>query len=205
MKELGILFKGEMVRALLEGSKTQTRRLVKRHHYSAEFDRRCPAVGVEKAIEEFGIDGPHLRCPYGPVGRRLWVRETWRRQSFPETITSVRYRSDQPEEGDHYQWIPSLLMPRWASRVTLEVTEVRIEGVKDISPRDAVAEGIQTQTQEHGPMWFLGAKHPVKGTPKVFYRAEQAFESLWDSINGERAPWSSNPWVWAITFRRVEG
>ena len=173
MTERPILFSGPMVRALLEGRKTQTRRVMKPQPKGmARLDTGGSwplASGSE-----------FMRCPYGVPGDRLWVRESWRKAD--SMTESVFYRADE-EWNAGAGWKPSIHMPRWASRLTLEVTGVKVERVQEISERDAVAEGMPPSV-------------PDQAT------AVEIFEELWDSINEARGyGWSVNPWVWALTFR----
>lgn len=196
MKERPILFSAPMIRALLAGKKTQTRRVA----------RRDTAAPVEESYEHWqdatwgscATDGTSsiIHCPYGATGDRLWVRETWADLSATGARPEVAYRASCDGDdmdvvvGDVIQrigiarWRPSIFMPRWASRLTLEVTGVRVERLQDISEADARAEGVETFT----------------GRPTDH---RYAFGRLWDAINVERAPWSSNPWVWVVEFRRV--
>lgn len=210
MKERGVLFSGEMVKAILAGTKTQTRRIANmakieafcRKHYGADFDAHAWAAGAN----------PHLLCPYGdPVsGDRLWVRETWR--PFMEAWRSgIEYAADggcmnlTSEHADalakfskialrfpgarkdrHSEaWHPSIHLPRRFSRITLDVLSVRVEPLHDISEADARAEGVA----ELGPR---GKLQDHRG----------AFVALWESINGAES-WAANPWVWRIEFRRT--
>lgn len=159
-------------------------------------------------------------CPYGVAGDRLWVKETWLPDApingwsgdiewdgcgRPAKGVPDRYRS--PEHclyaaswsGHEISWKSPLFMPRWASRLTLEITGVRVERVQDISEADAIAEGIRKSI---GGMW-CGAPHKAHGFPKQQNTAREAFADLWDHINGKRAPWASNPFCWVISFRRV--
>jgi hypothetical protein len=142
-------------------------------------------------------------CPYGYPSDRLWVRETWARSNdarstkFTDDVLyaadfSSRWRGDAHFDG---RWRPSIHMPRWASRITLEITEVRVQRLQGISEEDAFAEGVAANPY-----------HMADGTidEGMSISARANFASLWDSINGSRAPWSENPWVWAITFKRVE-
>lgn len=190
MKERPILFSAPMVRAILAGTKTQTRRVVRGpieylgpsggqddlSSWGWFFDGEeqhgymVLARGMNERFDNGCISIP---CPYGVPGDRLWVRETWR----GEGPGSVKYRADGDDVGS-LKWRPSIFMPRWASRIDLEVTEVRVQRVQEITREDAIAEGVTT--------------HDVFG-----------FMRLWDSINGKRAPWASYPWVWALTFKRV--
>jgi len=204
MKEKPILFSGEMVRAILDGRKTQTRRVVKYNHMLGEPAAWCGAA-VGGAIEP--IIGEYQRfCPYGAPGDRLWVRET---HQFVDTGTkSVAFAADGKIHPCSYgiedmpmginpnisipdvwdgNWRPSIFMPRWASRITLEVTAVRVERVQDISPKDALAEGdVEALTN-----------------PRHKETSIDWYHNLWDSINGAGS-WASNPWVWVVEFRRIE-
>lgn len=181
MKERPLLFSAPMVISILAGHKTQTRRLV-----------RGPIESVEGA--------PYFRiesCPYGVAGDRLWVRETW----GGDDCCGYAYRADHPDwphfEGDGEQpdspWRPSIFMPRKASRITLKLTGVRVERLQDISEEDAQAEGVECGV----------GLPPYKGQPypPSYVRS---FSRLWDEINGKRAPWSINPWIWCLTFRRLQ-
>lgn len=212
MRERPILFSGEMVRAILEGRKTQTRRVISpqpawdavREEWTYE-DRR----GVSRWSGPMGPAACSLHygllpsCPYGAPGDRLWVRET--HAIVPATAyrqsTGVRQIEDpsDPDMAAIYRegwersppsrWRPSIYMPRWASRLLLEVEEVRVERLQAITEEDARAEGVQPAETTDGDLSFaLG------------------FADLWDSINGKRpgCAWSENPWVWAVSFRRME-
>lgn len=200
-----ILFSTPMIQALLAGKKSQTRRVVKDDCTGiTEFLPADPS-----GFWGFGADGP-VRCihsPYGDVGDYLWVRESWWQRggittdmdgerSFIKNIgqdkVNVAYRADF-EYAPHGEYMydtwrpmPSIFMPRWASRITLEITDVRVERVQDISEADACAEGV-TGCRDH--------------LPNV--HAVEMYHALWDSINEKKAPWASNPWTWAITFRVV--
>lgn len=183
MKERPILFSGPMVRALLAGTKTQTRRTCK-----GARELSCSQ------------DWPLSTCPYGRVGERLWVRETFR-QGYGSM--SVHYAAD-PDEVSCGPWNPSIFMPRWASRITLEITDVRVQRLQEISEEDARAEGVP---QDLAAVCYVGegqirdGKYRVE--PHQHIAAADHYACLWESINYKRAPWSSNPWVWALTFRRV--
>lgn len=205
MKERPILFSGEMVRAILDNRKTMTRRVLKKQPGSHES---VPGQAVIAGDESARI----IDCPYGMSGDRLWVKETWKphcegpiSDEFP-LGTCVKYRADgvclKPTSWTNEQgawcearekdtkWRPSIFMPRWASRITLEVTGVRVEQAQNISEREAVAEGCQ-----YCP--------PVGCSPEK-QTARQHFAQLWDSINSKRGfGWENNPWVWVIEFKRV--
>ena len=218
MTERPIIFSGPMVRAILDGRKTQTRRAVK-PKYPIEFfggkgeegDPRCWGYGpcddgTWALLDNRDGDSEswQIPCPYGVSGDRLWVRETWGLHRDYERV----YETDKKpcvgflgylatDDDDSCpktiinRWRPSIHMPRWASRITLEVVEVRVQRVQDISEADAVAEGCR----QHESAILSRA---------VGYRA--TFRELWDSLNANRGHgWATNPWVWAITFKRLEG
>lgn len=227
MKEKPILFSAPMVRAILAGRKTQTRRVVKvcpkkdgvfvsgRSIIPETYvDREgvvgyCPRPdGASKGRASFVVyllDGMGLAwrpyggspdvpwprerigevSPYGGPGSRLWVRETWRVRDRMDP--AFAYRADANTATDGHRWRPSIFMPRWASRITLEVTNARVQRLWAVSREDCIAEGCPPDD------WYR-----VEGGPEKWYR------TLWDAINGARAPWSSNPWVFAISFRRVD-
>ena len=221
VKQRPILFKAPMVNAILEGRKSMTRRVVKpqpdqRYQlFECHRDGTCE-VGLH-------IDSPNhyqISCPYGKVGDRLWVKETWIPDPNADhdcwddhTCTYVEWsgcgtRIDEvppamrkPEHciyraswnGGDLIWKPSIFMPRWASRITLEITGVRVERLQDISNDDAVAEGC--------PGWY-SPQHPDQGCTDGRTPSEE-FCELWQSINGPGS-WEANPWVWVISFKRVE-
>lgn len=227
MKELPILFNGEMILAILEGRKTQTRRVIK---------PQPPDLSVEDIqVEEFNptvirngeeVEGDAIfgaydiwgewgaRFPYGKPGTKLWVRETWKPTEGMDTY--VRYRADfGREQRDHdlggkadweYPWKPSIHMPRWASRITLEVKNVRVERVQDISEEDAEAEGINYYRNKQCTAGWGPCKEPPptqNGVP--LYEKKWAFKDLWNSINEKRGfGWDANPLVWVVEFERVK-
>lgn len=167
MKIRPILFSAPMVNAMLEGRKTQTRRL---------------------------ITSPLSRCEPGDW---LWVREThyvWLAGYKDGTGKHISYRATDPDAPT--TWTPSLHMPRFASRLSLQVTECRIQKLHWISKDDAIAEGIQ---RSHGAMW-CGGPHRVHGEPTQWYTPQQAYADLWDSLHGSGS-WQKNPDVIAISFR----
>lgn len=210
MRDRPILFSGAMVRAILNGSKSQTRRIVKPQpprtvlsHTLVARDALAPS-GYSFVSDEYGEI--LLRCPYGVPGVRLWVRETCRAHELPQGIDGVFYDADgafRPIENSREaadRWlamnayrgakgatVPAIHMPRWASRITLEITDVRVERLQEISEADCFAEGIQQSTNEG-----LSSDGTARGT----YRA------LWESINGAGS-WDKNPYVWVISFHRV--
>jgi len=210
VKERPILFSGPMIRALLAGTKTQTRRVLR--------EQPMLFVGGEGVTDEGGTPVPRQpaiinlygnvkvqSCPYGAPGDRLWVRETWVPDPVYENEQRVCYRATAADEACD-KWKSPLFMPRWASRITLEVTNVRVQRLQDISEEDASSEGVATGEQVSARLVVTGLDGKTttsKGTV-VDFTHRGAFCRLWDSINGDRAPWASNPWVWAISFRRVQ-
>ena len=201
MKETGILFNGEMVRAILDGRKSVTRRVVKPQPEMVFDGESLPDGNTYGGWEP--ILPPWSKWPY-QIGDRLWVREThWVNCAGNKDGSGkdIIYRADDPNWP--YGWRPSIFMPRWASRITLEIVNVRVERLQEITEEDAEKEGIRRTDAEGMRSWpWLGADHPTKGTPKVFPSARQAFASLWDSTT-DKHPWSINPYVWVIEFKRV--
>ncbi|WP_438335272.1 hypothetical protein ACSYAE_09085 [Edwardsiella tarda] len=198
MKERPIIFNDEMVRAILSGTKTMTRRPVKPQPADDIRLYQLPNpehIGYVSSIKhKFGSRTTHL-CPYGQPGDRLWVRET-----FGDCGVRFVYRADT-DDGTACQvkrWTPSIHMPRWASRITLEITGVRVERLQDITEDDARAEGI-SPAGELLPEYPDAYLTPRGGLSTV----RVAFRRLWKSIYGDTG-WNSNPWVWVIAFRRVD-
>lgn len=190
VKERPILFKAEMVRAILEGRKTQTRRMLKVQPLDV-LPMNIPDAWVTLETRDPEPHGRHIKCRFGKVGDRLWVRETWYHANpIEETPGYVSYRADG-EFIEFYKkqgckWKPSIFMPRWASRITLEIVSVRIERLQDITENDAVAEGVMGDETEYD-----------QATPKMCYAA------LWEKINGPGS-WDANPFVWVVEFKRVD-
>lgn len=226
MKARGMIFNSEMVRAILDGRKTQTRRIMKvqpEPSKSRPGDFWFSSKKLESMvhISDFApgnspIADYHLFiqehcCPFGAVGDRIWVRETWARYNIDQNSHDLAYRAttpaDWPEEG---RWRPSIHMPRWASRILLEITNVRIERLNAISPENAESEGLErTNFTGFGDEPGL----PSYPEPDVYFDPlkkqwkeypPEAFAGLWESIYGEGS-WKANPWVWVIEFKRVEG
>lgn len=207
MKERGIIFNAEMVRAILDGRKTQTRQMIdwRRTRFTeiGERDDGTPWPWSENC--EKACDYWH-ECPFGDVGDRLWVRETWQgtlvdyenankfyKDPEPfQTIKNCVYKADAgpcPEYFDaddnlRYGWKSSAQMPRWASRILLEITGVRVERLQDISGEDARSEG------------FICDDSPAMGDI-------DEFSHIWKSIYGENS-WQANPWVWVIEFKQIQ-
>ena len=230
MKERPILFSAPMVRALLDGSKSQTRRVVKPQF---GFDAEPVEMGAtnDRGHQISGHSGmwwddcagnpdDSVRCPYGQPGDRLWVRENFDflpagGPDQPQACEIVYWAtgSSEPRTApcDYNPFIygrekvrPSIHMPRWASRITLEITGVRVERVQDISESDAVAEGVfkleyrgQSSYADYSLTDEEAETSPMLDSPISSYR------TLWESINGPKS-WDANPWVWVLAFRRVE-
>ncbi|WP_369949480.1 hypothetical protein [Serratia marcescens] len=197
MKERPVIFNGEMVRAILDGRKTQTRRSLnwKRQPYIEMAERDDGSLWPWAEDGERGGD-IWFSCPFGEVGDRLWVRET-----FGDCGNRLVYRADT-EDGAASQvkrWVPSIHMPREACRILLEITAVRVERLNDISEEDAEAEGIDMEAlYDSQDCYDCIADHNMTGRPTV----KGAFKYLWESIYGVDS-WSANPWVWVIKFKQV--
>ncbi|EMF8382386.1 hypothetical protein V4E41_003170 [Klebsiella variicola] len=235
MTERGMIFNGEMVRAILDGRKTQTRREVKlnldiaclattydwatslaANHYQGLTEEQIlqKAESLRGVIHSVILGNGQMVsiiCPHGKPGDRIWVRETF------AALEPGSYEQVKPQEGHcqdlryaatdrlaksdadirGYKWVPSIHMPRWARRILLEITDVRVERLNSIHDVDAMREGIQNLTtcshSDFGIPGVVNAQHPVR-----------AFQLLWESIYGADS-WRTNPWVWVIEFKRVEG
>ena len=220
VRERPILFSGPMVRAILDGTKTQTRRVVKhKHGYETHHEKcgedearsidngpfRCPAEDEALAREWLTS-----HCPYGAPGDRLYVKETFMRCGcgrcdavWPNpTPHGVTYR-ESPQWRTDYAARPSIFLPRWASRITLEIIDVRVQRVQEISEADAQAEGVEC-TQCTGQNWrevggeSVQCDHPLCGDGRGLFRV------LWNELNAKRGfGWDQNPWVWALTFKAI--
>ena len=208
-----ILFSAPMVRALLDGSKTQTRRALKTQPIDVipMKEDKCGVEWVGLMQREPEPKGIIFRCKFGQKGDRLWVREAWANHpDYPESTNRAIYRADRGVEHDVPRWRPSIHMPRWASRITLEITGVRVERLQDISEEDALAEGIVCENVIVSS-YYANGHHEVSDDryffdgcdDEGFDSAHDAYASLWESINGAGS-WEENPWVWVVAFRRVE-
>jgi hypothetical protein len=210
IKERPILFSAPMVRAILDGRKTVTRRAVKIQ------PRSKGDIGSYGKAQPFirnpDVTKPNPECPYGRPGDRLWLREThfindYREAKVPESDraeTEIGYRADplpcwEGEESE-ISWRPSIFMPRWASRILLEITDVHVERLQDISDSQIESEGLDLNAladgQDRYDMCHAGSG--AEGRPTL----RTAWRDLWQSINGPGS-WDANPWVWVVEFKRV--
>lgn len=238
MNERGMIFNGEMVRAILDGRKTQTRRPIKwKQTRFTEIGEREDGSNWPWSEDTEKVCDYWHPCPFGDVGDRIWVRETWATlgnedgccvdwndnlcKGDEKTAARIYRASCEQRPGDYGLWSipdnadwkphtenqkfegawrPSIHMPRWASRITLEITDVRVERLHSISERDALREGLfqlpasGRYCLQPGMQYFGMASH----------NAKEVYSWLWASIYGEES-WAANPWVWVIEFKRVEG
>ena len=240
--ERPILFSGPMVRAILAGKKTQTRRILQMRDAGQRLGIEYHADVHMWAQRAYGAwdggcwsdGGPAtmvagIRCPYGQPSDTLWVRETWQSLAFGREFgVEVHYAADGYDPATDYErraacrrvidpcpdkdnrfrpvsfgkWRPSIFMPRWASRLTLRITSVRVERLQDISEADAKAEGVLPFFEQ---FTAIGRDQRVGGRLCADHPHWASFVCLWDEINGDRGAWASNPWVWVVTFERVGG
>jgi hypothetical protein len=222
-KERPILFSAPMVRAILEGRKTVTRREIKPSMRSADtqFELHQQENGSwlplhtldESCMDEQGTEHP-IKCPYGQPGDRLWVRETWAADAQLDAVAPRDLSQGEPilypADGairttgcamiSPGRYRPSIHMPCWASRILLEITDVRVERLQDISDAQIEAEGIDLEAladgQERYDMCHAGSG--AGGRPTLL----SAWSDLWQSINGPES-WEANPWVWCVSFKQV--
>lgn len=209
MKQTGLMFKGDLVRAILEGRKTQTRRVVKADWIQSE---RAP-LQTNPGRFHFWCSGEH-DCPFGKPGDLIYVRETWMdlQGTGVEYISDGKlqryaYAADTPpgSYGDEcrkeygLKWRPSIHMPKSAARIWLEITGVRVERLQDISNEDALAEGVNRIS--HGREGYFYSAIRNDPHPKNWCYPDDAFRELWDSTGGD---WSANPWVWVIDFKHTD-
>lgn len=208
MKVRPILFSTPMVQAILEGRKTQTRRVVKPQPPVENIDEE-PCIDYDRGVEKGSMENPVIyaewaewqdefvnnttepiesHCVYSPFGKEgdvLWVRETWQNSA---NNVYYHYKADFTEPGKG--WKPSIFMPKDAARIWLKITDVRVERLNNISAEDFQKEGIT---------WNQGEQWEAKYQNAYSYK----FKMLWESINGENS-WKQNPWVWVIEFERIE-
>lgn len=203
MADRPILFSAPMVKALLAGTKTQTRRRIK---------AVVPHDGLPSETQEdmdvrgwIRYGGDWLPpCPYGDAGSRLWVRETWAPYDSQTIATreklGIFYRADdETKHSTDGAWKSPIHMPRWASRITLEITAVRVERLQDISAKDILAEGAVLRAHDdqfgHNPVSAFDGK--------CYMDLKSLWSAGWQSINGAGS-WAANPWVWCLSFHRIQ-
>jgi hypothetical protein len=235
MRERSIMMQDESVLGILDGTKLQSRRLMKPQPahlqlhewrgklvYEGEHRLWCWRGHTFENLWDFGEHNEDRKqlaklSPYGVVGDRLWCKEAWRTEEREsDAVDGIRFRADNAfvpiantreaadrwvvahENGKHGdRWRSPLFMPRWASRLTLELVDVRAQRLQEISEADAKAEGV-------APLVTLRKGYPSKRAADIAHRSyRDGYAVRWDAINGRRAPWASNPFVWALTFRRV--
>lgn len=218
--ERPISFNSEMVKAILEGRKTQTRRPIKPQPYESEYNPGVFHVnngnrGKDFVSMQVSIDWFLDKCPYGKIGNRLWVKEPLIMDYLPNLFTGeptnatvIKYAASPDkdnlvnEHGFDLCWVwksktlDSHFMPRWASRITLEITNIRVERVQDITEEDAIKEGVL-------PHYHSASKCERLGDCKCGHIA--GFRSIWDSIYSKKGyGWLKNPWVWVVEFKVVK-
>lgn len=229
MTEKPILFSAPMVKAILAGTKTVTRRVMKPQPTLLPDDqpRLSPwddsgfHWASTKAQSMVSLREAHCFCPYGLKGDILWVRETWRTFERPDGSDGIRFRADDAfvaidntlaaadlwidahDNGKHVNdWRPSIFMRPWMSRIKLEVTGIAVARLQEITEEQAKAEGVT-------PLTSIGADQPLAGEDRGRTQGSHpytlAFAVLWDTINSDRAgcAWKDNPWLWAVSFRRA--
>lgn len=232
MSEHPILFSTEMVKAILEGRKSQTRRIIKEsfngcmthgpHPCPNEPVVLIPGEVLEHPFEDgksMTIDYPQVRaifhcstldaeakCPFGKARDKLWVRETWAMTKYYNGLTEEGfpvYKADYPVRPEASKWKPGIHMPKDFARIWLEVEEVRVERLQDISEEDVIAEGIEPDPsglQSDGVTEWMNYKNYGQGFRYV--HPLDSYQSLWQSINGPES-WEQNPFVWVIKFKRI--
>lgn len=215
MKEHPVLMSNPMVRAILEGRKTMTRRVIKNGLPIGAKWWKIDDCGdgnelLYRMVDSFNVR-THCKCPY-KIGNQLWLKETWQLAEWysdhwePAALkdnnchtTFKKYKAD--EEIENLKWRPSIFMPRWASRITLEITGVRVERVQDITESEAFKEGAQYH--DGLGVGHNGWRHDTEGF--VYNNARSSFVALWDSINSKRGfGWDANPWVFVIEFKVIK-
>ena len=239
IKERGIIFNGEMVRAILSGSKTQMRRVIKSPATTLQNNGTNCIVyreagdpwykdyvfsmrGHSGVWNDYTLPQFLALCPFGQVGDRLWVRETFRVHSRATDVATIAYKASERQSWTQQvarvpielctkqvspeAWTPSIHMPRWASRITLEITDIRVERLNDISEADAINEGLIKEAYDWRSSEFPMANVAYRTyleSERRYSSPKQCYQSLWESIYGQDS-WQSNPFVWVVEFKRVE-
>jgi hypothetical protein len=203
MKERPTIMSGESVRAILDGRKTVTRRVIKPQ--ASPPPARFVYFGsgnlwiAESNSGKVGIFNPnHVKCPYGKIGDRLWVRETWAEAHYwtndIDSETPIYRAFDDKTAIKKVVWKSPVTMPRWASRLTLEITDIRVERLQGITEEQAIAEGMYGDFMM--AVGSFGNKHESVITQ---------YHIVWNSLNAKHCyPWASNPWVWVLEFKVVK-
>lgn len=206
MKEKSILFSGEMVRAILSGQKTMTRRIIIRSFIPEptrilrwKDDLWAPESNSGRMF--INASWQPFKCKYGQPGDRLWVRETWAPKSGKIIAHNsiIQYRADDKPLEWSKKWHPSIHMPRWASRITLEIADIRIQRLQEITDDDILAEGCPKFGKVGIPTY---GDHAINPWPYEKHSERRWWQSLWNSINEEREyGWDKNPFVFVISFK----
>lgn len=233
MKERPILFSAPMVRAILDGKKTQTRRVCKNHvrsngtwvKHMGNFDCENYFLPPDALLMDYrkggfelttsSVEGWSDACKFGQPGDQLWVREAWRcfggrEYEYQQEKSSIIYRCDVNPLDDVAEWLPSISMPRWASRINLLIKSIRVERLQDISEADAKAEGVEPFFTQHQSI--AHDQRLTSGELASDGEHRASFAVLWDEINGKcrvgdlfsRHTWQENPWVWVVEFEVVK-
>ena len=219
IKERPILFSALMVRAILDVRKTQTRRVMKFQPPSSDYQLSRLMDTTDRTLRKHigklhwvKMDGlnivdetpDYFLCPYGEIGDRLWIKETYCKhgalisyKADDDWIAEYRKSSDF-NVIDNPKWEPSIYMPRIASRITLEITDIRVEQLQDISEEDALAEGVNI----YAPYVGVDCEGNVIESDIISWMPSDYYRELWESING-KGSWDLNPWVWVIQFKRI--
>ena len=233
VKERPIIFSGEMVKAILDGKKTMTRRVVKSNfinHYkhahiirqSTDKKREGKAYFYDTPVGSMVLSSQLVNNPYGKVGDRLWVRETYQeigadclltyRATYPSDLYAKRPELENvpPIEAlkdKGYLWKSPLFMPREFSRLLLEITDIRVEHLQDISEADAMKEGVKSwkvNCSHNGLKTVYKDYSDIHNDVITYNNPIASFKTLWDTLNAKKGyPWSSNPWVWVVEFKVV--
>lgn len=217
MKLRPILFSTPMVQAILEGRKTQTRRIIKGQPFNALSDIICEVDDFRKGhwgakFKYYGEDRYEITNMFKPLcqeGDTLWVRETWQHSddlNDPYLYKQKLEEDDRPEYHKDLKWKPSIFMPKEACRIFLKVTDVRVERLHEITDAEAEKEGVETLSIRRLPLYRDYSVTPKKYSlfdPFRFISPRPSFQSLWESINGLES-WDDNPYVWVYEFERIE-
>jgi hypothetical protein len=209
MKERPILMSTPMVKAILEDRKTQTRRVI------TPAPSHQPRLFSNAANCWFVGDDEQIKCPYGIRGAQLWVRETWSGSNIERAarnplhpMDALAFLADYEKRPEGSKWRPSIFMPRWASRILLEIEDVRVESLNSISEKDAIAEGLEVVKGNRASYWKCydpQARNNLNQRIIGYNSPIESYRTLWNSINAKRGfSWATNNWVWVVQFRRLK-